>query len=78
MAAVTRKRLGWGSLAVVWVSIFPNLETIAAQAVAAVLVVGSYLLAEELRVRRPRRRGGQAAVRATAAPARPRLHAESQ
>jgi len=66
---------GWMGL---WFSIFPNVETIAAQAVAAVLVVGSYFLAEELRVRRPRRRGGQAAVRATAAPARPRLHAESQ
>jgi high-affinity iron transporter len=56
---------GWMSL---WLAVFPNVETIVAQAVAAVLVVGSYFLAEELRVRRPRRRGGQVAVRATAPP----------
>ncbi|MGH2914565.1 MAG: FTR1 family protein [Solirubrobacteraceae bacterium] len=56
---------GWLGL---WFSVFPNVQTIAAQAVAAVLVVGSYFLAEELRVRRPQRKGDRAAVRASAPP----------
>jgi high-affinity iron transporter len=56
---------GWMGL---WFSIFPNVETIAAQVVAAVVVIGSYFLAEELKVRRPRRRGGRAAERATSPP----------
>jgi high-affinity iron transporter len=64
---------GWLGL---WFSVFPNVETIVAQVVAAALVIGSYFLAEELRVRRPRRQGVQAAGRpsappSTAAPARP-------
>jgi high-affinity iron transporter len=54
-----------------WFAIFPNVQTIVAQVVAALLVVGSYFLAEELRVRRPRRRGGHAAVRPDAPPAVP-------
>lgn len=58
---------GWMGL---WFSVFANLETILAQVVAAVLVIGSYLLAEELKVRRPRRRGRRAAARASAAPVR--------
>jgi high-affinity iron transporter len=62
---------GWMGL---WFSIFPNIQTIAAQAIAAVLVIGSYFLAEEMRVRRPRRRGGSVAVRPNAPPARPVLH----
>jgi high-affinity iron transporter len=40
-----------------WFEIYPYWETIGAQVLAAVLVVGSYYLAEELKVRRPRRRG---------------------
>jgi high-affinity iron transporter len=56
---------GWMGL---WFSVFPNVETIAAQAIAAVLVIGSYFLAEEMRVRRPRRRGGPVAVRPNAPP----------
>jgi high-affinity iron transporter len=47
---------GWMSL---WFSIFPNVETIVAQVIAAVIVIGSYFLAEELKVRRPRRRDPQ-------------------
>ena len=62
---------GWMGL---WFSIFPNIQTIAAQAIAAVLVIGSYFLAEEMRVRRPRRRGGSVAVRPNAPPARSVLH----
>jgi high-affinity iron transporter len=57
---------GWMGL---WFSIFPNVDTVLAQAAAAALVVGSYFLAEELKVRRPRRKGRQAAVRASAPPA---------
>jgi high-affinity iron transporter len=53
-----------------WFSIFPNVETIGAQAVAIVLVLGSYFLAEQLRVRRPRARGLPAAARAQAPPER--------
>ena len=59
---------GWLGL---WFSVFPNVETVAAQAVAAILVIGSYFLAQELRVRRPRRRGGAVAVRPGAPPPQP-------
>jgi high-affinity iron transporter len=38
-----------------WFSVFGNVETVVAQAVAVIAVVGSYLLAQELRVKRPRR-----------------------
>jgi len=40
-----------------WFSLFGNVETIVAQVIALVLVIGSYLLAEHMRVRRPRRAG---------------------
>lgn len=56
---------GWMGL---WFSIFPNVETIAAQALAAAFVIGSYLIAEHVRVRRPRQRGEVAAVRASTPP----------
>ncbi len=56
---------GWMGL---WFSIFPNVQTVVAQAAAAAFVLGSYFLAEELKVRRPRRRGSSAAVRASAPP----------
>jgi high-affinity iron transporter len=39
-----------------WFAVFPNVEGVAAQAFAAAFVLGSYFLAGELRVRRPRRR----------------------
>jgi high-affinity iron transporter len=64
---------GWMGL---WFSIFPNVQTIGAQVVAAALVIGSYFLAQELRVRRPRRRGATVAVRPSAAPSLSGLHAE--
>jgi high-affinity iron transporter len=54
-----------------WFAIFPNVESFVAQGLAAALVVGSYLLAEEVRVKRPRRRGEKAAERATVPPPRP-------
>ena len=46
-----------------WFAIFPTVEGIAAQALAAITVVGSYFLAEHLKVRLPSRRGEQAAFR---------------
>jgi high-affinity iron transporter len=36
--------------------VFPSVETLGAQAVAIVFVLGSYALAQEIRVKRPRRR----------------------
>ncbi len=52
-----------------WFSLFPNVETLVAQFAAIVIVLGSYLLAEYLRVWRPRRRGQQAARAAAEPPA---------
>jgi high-affinity iron transporter len=54
-----------------WFSLFNNWETFAGQALALVLVIGSYVLAQYLRVWRPRRRGAQPAVLASAIPERP-------
>ncbi len=56
---------GWMGL---WFAIFPNVQTVVAQLLAVLLVVGSYFLAEELKVRRPRKRGLQPAMRAAAPP----------
>jgi high-affinity iron transporter len=38
-----------------WFALFPTVETIVAQVLAAAFVIGSYFLAEHLKVRRPRR-----------------------
>ena len=40
-----------------WLGVFPTWESLGAQVAALVIVFGSYVLAEELRVRRPRRAG---------------------
>ena len=56
-----------------WFEVYGTWETIGAQVLAGVFVIGSYLLAEHLKVRRPRRRGEPVAVKATAPPPRPRL-----
>jgi high-affinity iron transporter len=53
-----------------WFSLFANVETIAAQVAAMVLVVGSYVGAQYLRIWRPRRRGEATARRAEAPPER--------
>jgi high-affinity iron transporter len=45
---------GWAGQ---WFSVFPNVETIVAQVGALLIVVGSYVAAQYLRVWRPRRRG---------------------
>jgi high-affinity iron transporter len=51
-----------------WFEIYPYWETIGAQILAAVAVVGSYFLAEHLKARRPVQRGEQPATKATSAP----------
>jgi high-affinity iron transporter len=56
---------GWMGL---WLSVFPTVETLAAQFVAAVVVIGSYFLAQELCVWRPRRQGQMPAQRAAFIP----------
>jgi high-affinity iron transporter len=56
---------GWAGT---WFSLFPNVETFVGQFVALVLVVGSYVAAQYLRVWRPRRRGAASAHIADAPP----------
>jgi high-affinity iron transporter len=52
-----------------WLSLFANWQTVGAQALALLLVLGSYVAAEHARVRRPRRRGQRPAEVASAPPA---------
>lgn len=51
-----------------WLEVYPTVETIGAQLLAAGFVVGSYYLAEYLKVRRPAKRGEPVAVAAQAPP----------
>ena len=46
-----------------WLGVFPSVETLVAQVAAIVFVIGSYALATELKVRRPRRRAAPAPSR---------------
>jgi high-affinity iron transporter len=57
---------GWAGQ---WFSVFGNVETIAAQLIAVSVVAGSYVVAQYLRVWRPRRRGQRAARIAESPPA---------
>ena len=59
---------GWAGQ---WFSLFANVQTIAAQLLAVGIVLGSYVLAQYLRVWRPRRRGEHAARRAERPPSEP-------
>jgi high-affinity iron transporter len=52
-----------------WFALFPTVETITAQALAATAVIASYLVAEHVRVRRPKRGGLVPAVRPDRPPA---------
>jgi high-affinity iron transporter len=49
----------WAGL---WLGAYPTIETIGAQLAAAVFVIGSYFLAQEMKVKGPRRRRAKAAV----------------
>lgn len=51
-----------------WFEVYPYWETMGAQLLAAGFVIGSYYLAEHLKVRRPARRGRPVAVRADQPP----------
>jgi len=51
-----------------WFEMYSTWETLAVQFAAALFVVGSYYVAEHVKVRRPRARGERAAVRADAPP----------
>ena len=42
-----------------WFGVFPTWETLGAQALAALFVIGSYFVAQELKVKRPQRRGAR-------------------
>jgi high-affinity iron transporter len=57
-----------------WLGIYPTIETIGAQLAAAAFVIGSYFLAQEMKVKGPRRRRMNAKP---AAPA-PRLEPEPE
>ncbi len=59
---------GWAGT---WFSVFPNVETFVAQGLAVGVVLGSYFLAQYLRVWRPRRRGLRAATLADRPPEQP-------
>ncbi len=51
-----------------WFEIYPTVETIGVQLAAAGFVIGSYYLAEYLKVKRPRKRGLPVAARSEAPP----------
>jgi high-affinity iron transporter len=51
-----------------WFEIYPTYETVGAQLLAGLFVVGSYVLAKHMLVHRPARRGEQPATRAEAPP----------
>ena len=57
----------WAGL---WFGVFPTWETLGAQVAAFVLVIGSYVVAQEVKVKRPRRRARPAAERANREPER--------
>jgi high-affinity iron transporter len=42
-----------------WFGVYPTVETVLAQVVAAAFVIGSYVVAQEVRVKRPQRRAGR-------------------
>jgi high-affinity iron transporter len=52
-----------------WFEMYSTWETLGIQLLAALFVIGSYHLAQELKVKRPQRRGIKPAVRAEAPPA---------
>jgi high-affinity iron transporter len=49
-----------------WFGVFPTWETIGAQVAALGFVIGSYFLAQEVKVKRPRRRSARATASAAA------------
>ena len=66
--STTAVPVGLPAWAGTWFALFPTAESLVAQGLAIALVVGSYLVAEHVRVRLPRRRGEQPAPIATEPP----------
>ena len=58
-----------------WMGIFPSVETLLAQVAAIAFVIGSYVVATELKVKRPQRRAARRASRAGAGARRAALRA---
>ena len=50
-----------------WLGVYPTVETIGAQLAAMIFVIGSYFLAQEMKVKGPRRRNRKQAVQGQAA-----------
>ena len=42
-----------------WMGVFPSVETLLAQAAAIVFVIGSYVVATQVKVKRPQRRAAR-------------------
>jgi high-affinity iron transporter len=53
----------------VWLGVYPTWETIGAQIGAMVFVIGSYVAAQEIRVKRPQRKARRRGEDVTAEPA---------
>ncbi len=77
--AATFQELGWLPLHPIlvdvipvwmgtWFEVYPTVETLGAQFLAAAFVIGSYYAAEYVKVRRPRNRGEDSATAAVTAP----------
>jgi high-affinity iron transporter len=52
----------------VWFALFPNVQGLLAQGLSGAVVIGSYVVARDLKVRRPLRRGTPPAIRAATPP----------
>jgi high-affinity iron transporter len=61
----------------IWLGVFPTVETTAAQVAAALVVIGSYVLAERLRTRRRRAPAPTPASAPRAPASRPRASSGS-
>ncbi|MDA0179139.1 FTR1 family protein [Solirubrobacter phytolaccae] len=61
-----------------WLGVYPTVETIGAQVAAAVFVIGSYYLAQEMKVKRPRRKSMRKRADAAGAVERPAVATNGQ
>jgi high-affinity iron transporter len=60
----------WAGL---WFGVYPTWETIGAQIAAFAFVIGSYFVAQEVKVKRPRRRAARAGDQASEPAREPEL-----
>ncbi|MBE2317198.1 FTR1 family protein [Solirubrobacter sp. CPCC 204708] len=61
-----------------WLGVYPTVETIGAQLAAAAFVIGSYFLAQEMKVKRPRRRSMRQRAGGTSEPERTAVTPDGQ